>query len=120
MAKKVTVTMVDDTDDTKTADETIEFGLDGVTYEIDLHKTNSDKFHKDMAKWVEHARRVGGRKKTGRTPGASAPGKIDREQTQAIREWAEKNGFKVSARGRISQEVMDAYSNQHKTPEFTS
>ncbi|WP_252920646.1 Lsr2 dimerization domain-containing protein, partial [Mycolicibacterium smegmatis] len=36
MAKKVTVTLVDDFDGEATADETVEFGLDGVTYEIDL------------------------------------------------------------------------------------
>lgn len=33
MAKKVTVTLVDDFDGSGAADETVEFGLDGVTYE---------------------------------------------------------------------------------------
>ena len=36
MAKKVTVTLVDDFDGEGAADETVEFGLDGVSYEIDL------------------------------------------------------------------------------------
>ena len=35
MAKKVTVTLVDDFDGAGAADETVEFGLDGVTYEIE-------------------------------------------------------------------------------------
>ena len=35
MAKKVTVTLVDDFDGEGAADETVEFGLDGVSYEID-------------------------------------------------------------------------------------
>ena len=41
MARKVTVTLVDDVDDTQTADETVEFGLDGVTYEIDLNEEHA-------------------------------------------------------------------------------
>ncbi|MBE7163473.1 MAG: Lsr2 family protein, partial [Williamsia herbipolensis] len=34
MAQKVVVTLVDDLDETE-ADETVEFGIDGTTYEID-------------------------------------------------------------------------------------
>lgn len=44
MAKKVTVTLVDDFDGSGAADETVEFGLDGVTYEIDLSTKNATKF----------------------------------------------------------------------------
>ena len=43
MAKKVTVTLVDDFDGAGAADETVEFGLDGVTYEIDLSTKNADE-----------------------------------------------------------------------------
>ena len=32
--------------------------------------------------------------------------------TATIREWAVANGFTVSARGRISAEVMEAYKNR--------
>ncbi|WP_018177945.1 histone-like nucleoid-structuring protein Lsr2 [Jongsikchunia kroppenstedtii] len=110
MAKKVTVTLVDDVDDTKTADETVEFGVDGVTYEIDLSSSNADKLRKDLAKWVEHGRRVGGRKR-GKSLGSRAS--VDREQTAVVRDWGKKNGYEVSARGRISQEVMDAYNAAH-------
>ena len=35
-----------------------------------------------------------------------------REATGTIREWAVANGFTVSARGRISAEVMEAYKNR--------
>ena len=38
----------------------------------------------------------------------------DREQTVAIREWAKKNGYTVSARGRISSEVVTAYHKASK------
>ena len=43
MAKKVTVTLVDDFDGEGSADETVEFSLDGVSYEIDLSSKNADK-----------------------------------------------------------------------------
>jgi hypothetical protein len=35
---------------------------------------------------------------------------VDREQSAAIREWARRNGHKVSARGRISADVIEAYN----------
>lgn len=110
MAKKVTVTLVDDFDDSKTADETVEFGVDGVTYEIDLSSKNADKLRDDVAKWAEHARRVGGRK---RAKGITTKASVDREQTAAIRDWARRNGHQVSSRGRIAAGVVDAYNEAH-------
>ena len=53
MAKKVTVTLVDDFDGEGAADETVEFGLDGVTYEIDLSTKNAAKLRNDLKQWVE-------------------------------------------------------------------
>lgn len=52
MAKKVTVTLVDDFDGSGAADETVEFGLDGVTYEIDLSTKNATKLRGDLKQWV--------------------------------------------------------------------
>ena len=53
MAKKVTVTLVDDFDGAGAADETVEFGLDGVTYEIDLSSKNAAKLRNDLKQWVD-------------------------------------------------------------------
>jgi len=36
---------------------------------------------------------------------------VDRDQNQAIREWARMKGYKVSDRGRIPKEVTEAYHN---------
>lgn len=107
MAKKVTVTLVDDFDGQATADETVEFGLDGVTYEIDLSAKNATKLRNDMKQWVEAGRRVGGRRR-GRSAGRGR-GAIDREQSAAIREWARRNGHNVSTRGRIPADIIDAF-----------
>ena len=61
MAKKVTVTLVDDFDGEGAADETVEFGLDGVSYEIDLSAKNAAKLRNELKPWLEAGRRVGGR-----------------------------------------------------------
>jgi hypothetical protein len=60
--------------------------------------------------FVGAARRAGG----GRSLGARAArgSSADREQTQAVREWARENGFEVSSRGRIPEAVLEAYSQR--------
>jgi hypothetical protein len=114
MAQKVTVSLVDDLDGS-TAEETVEFGLDGAAYQIDLSSDNAEKLRDALADFVESARRSGGRKRAvkvaavGRVPRVAT---ADREQNQAIREWARKQGMKVSDRGRIPSEVLDAYNEQ--------
>ena len=109
MAKKVTVTLVDDFDGEGAADETVEFSLDGVSYEIDLSAKNAQKLRNDLKQWVEAGRRVGGRRR-GRAAGSGrGRASIDREQSAAIREWARRNGHSVSTRGRIPADVIDAF-----------
>ena len=108
MAKKVTVTLVDDFDGEAAADETVEFGLDGVTYEIDLSSKNAKKLRDDLKLWVEKGRRVGGRRRS-RSGSGRGRASIDREQSAAIREWARRNGHNVSTRGRIPADVIDAF-----------
>src|SRR3981189_3666593 len=73
MAKKVTVALVDDFDGEGAADETVEFGLDGVSYEIDLSNKNASKLRNDLKLWVDAGRRVGGRRR-GRSAGSGRGG----------------------------------------------
>lgn len=111
MAKKVTVTLIDDVDQESAADETVEFGLDGVTYEIDLSSENAARLREQLAEWVTHARRSTGRRRGKPAPAAGkARVAVDREQSAAIREWARRNGHPVSARGRISSEITELYN----------
>lgn len=111
MAQQVTVNLIDDLDGSD-AEETVDFGLDGVQYQIDLSEDNADRLRELVGEYVQAARRSGGRKRTGRGKGGGAAAQsaaADREQNQAIREWARKNGYQVSERGRIPAEVLDAY-----------
>lgn len=113
MAQKIQVLLVDDLDGGD-ADETVGFGLDGATYEIDLSGSNAAKLRDALAPFVGHARRLS---RSSSRPGTSGRGgrgaRVDREQTQAIREWARKNGHQVSERGRIPATILDAYNSSH-------
>jgi hypothetical protein len=105
MARKVTVQLVDDFDGESVAEETVNFALDGIAYEIDLSLLNASSLRGLFEQWTPYARKVG-RVRRGRNQATPAS---DREQTQAIREWARQEGLDVSARGRISAEVLGAY-----------
>lgn len=99
MARKTFTELVDDIDGGQ-ADETVTFGIDGVAYEIDLTDKNAAKLRKALDQYASAARRVGGRKKRPATG----------EDTAAIRAWAQENGYEVGDRGRIPQNVKDAYA----------
>ena len=114
MAKKVTVTLVDDFDGEGAADETVEFGLDGVSYEIDLSNKNAAKLRNDLKQWVDAGRRVGGRRR-GRSAGSGrGRASIDREQSAAIREWARRNGHNVST-GDASPPTSSTHSTRQRS-----
>jgi hypothetical protein len=110
MAKKVQVLLVDDIDKSSPADETVSFALDGVTYEIDLTSENAGKLRDDLAMWIGHAERTGGRRSTSKA-GARSAGRT--QDVGAVRQWARDNGYTVSDRGRISAEVQQAYDAAH-------
>lgn len=108
MAQKVVVSLVDDLDGGK-AHETVEFGLDGRSYEIDLSATNAAKLRKIVAGYSAAARRPSGRTRARGAANTAPRPVIDREHNQAIRKWARDQGLNVSERGRIPSEVINAY-----------
>ncbi len=114
MAQIREVRLIDDLDG-EAADETIEFGIDGKNYEIDLSKENAAKLRDALASYLASARRSGGRRRSSASSGGAAARRpsIDREQNQAIREWARKRGMKVSDRGRIPAEVLETYHQEN-------
>ncbi|MGN6606715.1 MAG: histone-like nucleoid-structuring protein Lsr2 [Jatrophihabitans sp.] len=115
MAQQHIVQLIDDIDESP-ADETVSFALDGNRYEIDLSAANAAKLREAMALYVAHARREGGRPARANGTARRAAGRSarsDREQTQAIREWARQNGFTVGEKGRIPATVLEAYHSQN-------
>src|SRR3954467_9459173 len=91
--------LVDDLDGS-TADRTVTFGWDGVTFEIDLSKKNIAALDGALKPYVSAGRRV--RSGGGRPRGAGRRGgAAKRSGTPDIREWARANGHVISDRGRI-------------------
>ncbi len=106
MAQRIVYRLEDDLDNSE-ASETIVFGLDSVSYEIDLSEGNAAKLRDLLAPYVAAGRRVGGRRKTaGRRRSGS-------NSATEIRAWANENGYTVSTRGRVPAEVREAYERAH-------
>jgi Lsr2 len=98
MAQRVTVELEDDLDGGP-ADETLQFGLGGIDYEIDL-----SRFRRQIAPYIEHARKAGRgqRRRPVRTTSS-------RDRSADIRAWAKDHGITVSERGRIPASVIEQY-----------
>jgi Lsr2 len=103
MAKTVSVVVTDDLDGSPDA-ETVAFGFNGQSYEIDLGQKNLAKLQKSLQPFMEAGRRTAQRRAA--KAGRSAGSRIDRA---AVRAWAASQGLKVSERGRISAEVLSKY-----------
>jgi hypothetical protein len=107
MAQKVHITLEDDLDGGD-ATETVVFGLDGRSYEIDLNDKNAAKLRDALAPYVAAGRRGGGGRTTA-TKRRTQMGTSARE----IRDWARSNGHKVPDRGRIPSDVREAFEAAH-------
>lgn len=106
MAKSYAVIVHDDLDGSEGA-ETVAFGYDGVTYEIDLTDANRTRMERAVGPYITAGRRVSGKRvRKPRVVVAPPPPVID---TAQVRAWARSNGFQVSERGRISAEVLRQY-----------
>lgn len=100
MARKSITQIFDDLDNTPLTEsevEVIQFSVNGKDYTLDLSAQNAEKFHAALEPFVEVAQRVS---PVRRTQGYSP---------KEVREWAAANGYEVAARGKIAQEVVDAY-----------
>ena len=111
VAKREKVTLVDDLDGGE-ADEQVQFAIDGRSYAIDLSKDNSAKLRDALAPFISAARRKTGRRSSAPSSAPARPA-TDRQQNHAIREWAVAQGMKISERGRIPTNVIEAYRAAH-------
>jgi hypothetical protein len=110
VAQKVQVILVDDLDG-GAAQETVTFGLDGVSYEIDLSDAHAAELREAFAAWVGHARKVSTR--LGARPVRRASRGSGPSEATLVREWARENGHKVSDRGRIPADLKAQYDAVH-------
>jgi hypothetical protein len=114
MAQRVTVMLEDDLDGGP-ADETVRFGFGGADYEIDLSTKNAAAFRKQLARFIDHARKAGRAQ-----PPRSARSAASRQRSGDIRAWAKGHGIAVSERGRISASVVEQYQAAAQQPGKTS
>ncbi|WP_420121135.1 histone-like nucleoid-structuring protein Lsr2 [Nakamurella sp.] len=114
MATQTVTTLVDDIDGSTDDVVTCAFGLGNFQFEIDLNAEHREELESVLAKFLESARPVGAPVHSRRSrQTAKRVGRSDREQTQAVRQWAKENGYEVSERGRISNTVVDAFEAAH-------
>jgi len=109
MAQKVHIVLEDDIDGGEAA-ETIVFGLDGTSYEIDLNSKNAAALRDALAPYIGHGRKQSGAGRRGRRSGSATSGK---HSAREVRDWARANGFKVTDRGRVAREVQEAFDAAH-------
>lgn len=85
------------------------FGLDGMSYEIDLTTDEAAALRAALDAFISAARvepSIGTREvDTGVTDG--------HHSSRQIREWAMRNGFEVAPRGRIPAAVAEAFTIAH-------
>lgn len=107
MARVETVRLVDDLDGGD-ADETVMFGLDGKSYEIDLSAANVAALRDMLGPYVTAGRRViAGTPSSRRGRGVNDP-----SENATIREWWKAQGGQIGERGRIPEEIRRAWRNR--------
>ena len=107
---------VDDLDESEEDVENVLLALDGTNYEIDLSAANAGRLREKLARFIDAASAVKVSKSAPakRGPkGKAAPVPSNRDQVQAIREWAKAAGYEVSGRGRISGAIQEAFDAAH-------
>lgn len=118
MAKETVTRLLDDMEDGVEADLTIEFGLEGKRYEMELSNANALKLRSLLSPWIANARPAGRRTRniTRSTKTASEGPLADysKDQRAAVRTWAMAQGMQVSPRGRISADIVKAYELAHE------
>lgn len=113
MARRIVHQLVDDIDGTLLEvgeGETVHFSLNGTAYEIDLTNSHAEELRDVLAPYIEAGRRASA---SGTRAVAPRRRPSRNSETGAIRAWAKDQGLKVSERGRIPADIVDAYNNAH-------
>jgi hypothetical protein len=111
MAQRTIVQLTDDLDGSE-ATESVSFGLDGVAYTIDLGDDNAAALRDALAPYVAAARKDSGRGRRSNVTHISngrrgrSTGDVD---PKTVRAWAAENGIAISARGRITADIVAQY-----------
>ena len=108
VVQRTVVELTDDLDGSEATD-TIRFGLDGVAYAIDLNDEHIDAFRETLDPYLSAARRADRDAPAPTRRAASASASPKRADLAEVRSWAVEQGWEISSRGRVPQQVLDAY-----------
>lgn len=115
MARQEITTFTDDLDGSEKDVRSVQFGLDGVTYAIDLGPKNYTKLKKVLAPYVEAGTRVrGGTAGRSVARGRTSAAADQKAFNARVRQWAADNGRDVKPRGRVPENLIDAYTKAGK------
>ena len=103
MAKTVIVKLTDDIDGGD-ADETIQFALDGRSYEVDLSAANASKLRDALKPYMEKGRATG----AGSRPRSPRPGPAVEETLYSRLSGEEKSRFRSWANMPTARRISDA------------
>ena len=119
MATHTITELIDDLDGSP-ADETLTFGVDDQTFEIDLNAANAEKLREALDPFLASARRLGLRPVVRSTSAAPRVRKVTHlpdvrpgysvQERRSMQKWAKANGLKPPAdRGRIAATVSSGW-----------
>jgi hypothetical protein len=96
------------------ADETVDFGLSGKAYTIDLTKNHADGLREILADYIKVAQPAGklATSSNGSKPRAAKPGS-NREHLAAVRSWLRQQGHDVKDRGRLPADLVAKFDEAH-------
>jgi len=113
MARNIVVTMTCDLDHDKKKDPTvatraIRYVYEGDEYEMDLCEEHAEEYDNWMSDYVNHSRHIVPDRPARRLRGTTN-GNAPKRDLKEIRAWAQSNGYKVSEKGRVPGNVIQAF-----------
>ena len=111
MARREITQYFDDLDNSPLTEaewNVVRFSVDGTDYTLDVSADNAARFRDALSPFLEAARIVPAAPRPRRRGGMSD---ANRTRTRQIRLWAQDRGIEVASRGKIPQNVIDAYDN---------
>lgn len=109
MARREVTQFFDDLDNTPLSKDevhVIRFSVNGNDYVLDVSEANAKEFHDKLAPYIKAARKIPNMR-------LRKPGVLATYDPKAVRDWANKNGYHVASRGKISQDIVDTYLSLH-------
>ncbi|THG28668.1 histone-like nucleoid-structuring protein Lsr2 [Naasia lichenicola] len=107
MATQTQTLLVDDIDGSE-ASSTVTFGISGTTYEIDLSDANLQALQSALDPYIGAARPIGSQQRLS----APTDSHVDPNAARAARQWAQRQGLEVPARGRVPASILEQWRNR--------